>query len=54
VTTTREYLLGVSIELERHRVAQEEPENVKRGLELAAFVLKLHVTVFKQSRDHDA
>jgi coatomer protein complex subunit alpha (xenin) len=37
VTTTREYLLGVSIELERRRVAQEEPENVKRGLELAAY-----------------
>ena len=37
MTATREYLLGVSIELERRRVAQEEPENVRRGLELAAF-----------------
>jgi len=37
VTAAREYLLGVSIELERRRVAQEEPENVRRGLELAAF-----------------
>ena len=37
MTTTREYLLGVSIELERRRVAQEEPENVSRGLELAAY-----------------
>jgi coatomer subunit alpha len=37
VTTTREYLLGVSIELERRRVAQEEPDNVRRGLELAAY-----------------
>jgi coatomer protein complex subunit alpha (xenin) len=37
VTTTREYLLGVSIELERRRVAQEDPENVGRGLELAAY-----------------
>ncbi|KAH9989662.1 coatomer subunit alpha-2 [Russula vinacea] len=37
VTTTREYLLGVSIELERRRVAQEEPDNVRRSLELAAY-----------------
>jgi len=37
VTSTREYLLGVSIELERRRVAQEEPDNVRRGLELAAY-----------------
>jgi len=37
VTATREYLLGVSIELERRRVAQEEPDNVRRGLELAAY-----------------
>jgi coatomer protein complex subunit alpha (xenin) len=37
VTTAREYLLGVSIELERRRVANEEPDNVKRGLELAAY-----------------
>ena len=37
MTSTREYLLGVSIELERRRVAQEEPDNVRRGLELAAY-----------------
>lgn len=37
MTTTREYLLGVSIELERRRVAQEEPDNVRRSLELAAY-----------------
>ena len=37
MTATREYLLGVSIELERRRVAQEEPDNVRRGLELAAY-----------------
>lgn len=37
VTLNREYLLGVSIELERRRVAQEEPENVRRSLELAAY-----------------
>ncbi|KAI0090328.1 coatomer subunit alpha-2 [Irpex rosettiformis] len=37
VTLAREYLLGVSIELERRRVAQEEPENVRRSLELAAY-----------------
>jgi coatomer protein complex subunit alpha (xenin) len=37
VTTAREYLLGVSIELERRRVVQEEPDNTGRQLELAAF-----------------
>ncbi|KAF8637893.1 hypothetical protein AX17_002516 [Amanita inopinata Kibby_2008] len=37
VTTAREYLLGVSIELERRRVAEQEPDNVKRNLELAAY-----------------
>lgn len=37
MTTAREYLLGVSIELERRRVANEEPDNIKRGLELAAY-----------------
>jgi coatomer subunit alpha len=37
VTTAREYLLGVSIELERRRIAQEEPDNVRRSLELAAY-----------------
>ncbi|KAF7316415.1 Coatomer subunit alpha [Mycena indigotica] len=37
VTTSREYLLGVSIELERRRVAEEEPDNVSRNLELAAY-----------------
>ncbi|KAI5120086.1 hypothetical protein M0805_001242 [Coniferiporia weirii] len=37
VTSTREYLLGVSLELERRRVAEAEPGNVKRSLELAAY-----------------
>ncbi|KAM6503631.1 coatomer subunit alpha-2 [Amanita muscaria] len=37
VTSAREYLLGVSIELERRRVAEQEPDNVKRNLELAAY-----------------
>ncbi|KAA1472048.1 Coatomer, alpha subunit [Dentipellis sp. KUC8613] len=37
VTTAREYLLGVSIELERRRLATAEPDNVRRGLELAAY-----------------
>lgn len=37
VTTAREYLLGVSLELERRRVAQESPDDVKRSLELAAY-----------------
>lgn len=33
----REYLLGVSLELERRRLAEAEPENIRRGLELAAY-----------------
>ncbi|KII84248.1 hypothetical protein PLICRDRAFT_701838 [Plicaturopsis crispa FD-325 SS-3] len=37
VTAAREYLLGVSIELERRRVAEEAPDDIKRGLELAAY-----------------
>ncbi|KAF5389654.1 hypothetical protein D9757_004110 [Collybiopsis confluens] len=37
VTLAREYLLGVSIELERRRVAQEDPDNIRRNLELAAY-----------------
>lgn len=37
MTTAREYLLGVTVELERRRVSQEEPENVRRSLELAAY-----------------
>ncbi|KAG6331595.1 hypothetical protein ID866_7493 [Astraeus odoratus] len=37
VVAAREYLLGVSIELERRRAIQEEPDNVRRSLELAAY-----------------
>jgi coatomer protein complex subunit alpha (xenin) len=37
VTSAREYLLGVSIELERRRVVEQDSENVKRNLELAAY-----------------
>ncbi|KAF8889702.1 coatomer WD associated region-domain-containing protein [Infundibulicybe gibba] len=37
VTSAREYLLGVLIELERRRVVKEEPDNVRRNLELAAY-----------------
>lgn len=33
----REYLLGVSIELEKRRLTQEDPDNVRRILELAAY-----------------
>ena len=36
VTSKREYLLGVSMELERRRVAEVEPTNIERSLELAA------------------
>ena len=37
MTSTREYLLGVSVELERRRVAEVDPTNTKRSLELAAY-----------------
>ncbi|KAF9236643.1 coatomer WD associated region-domain-containing protein [Melanogaster broomeanus] len=37
VVSAREYLLGVSIELEQRRVRQDEPDNVRRQLELAAY-----------------
>lgn len=37
VVSAREYLLGVTIELERRRVTQDEPDNVRRQLELAAY-----------------
>ncbi|KAL5359749.1 coatomer WD associated region-domain-containing protein [Aspergillus floccosus] len=35
--TAREYVLAMSIELERRRIAQDEPDNVKRNLELSAY-----------------
>lgn len=37
MTLAREYLLGISIELERRRVVEQDPSNVKRSLELAAY-----------------
>ncbi|KIY66676.1 Coatomer, alpha subunit [Cylindrobasidium torrendii FP15055 ss-10] len=37
VTSAREYLIGVSIELERRRVVEADPTNVQRSLELAAY-----------------
>ncbi|KAK2464560.1 hypothetical protein APHAL10511_003418 [Amanita phalloides] len=37
VTSGREYLLGVSIELERRRVAEQDANNIKRQLSLAAY-----------------
>lgn len=37
VTLAREYLLGVTLEIERRRVTRDEPDNVKRNLELAAY-----------------
>ena len=37
INSTREYLLGVTLELERRKVSTEDPENVKRSLELAAY-----------------
>jgi coatomer protein complex subunit alpha (xenin) len=65
VTAAREYLLGVSIELERRRVAQDEPENVQRSLELAAYfthctlqgphmqiALRSAINVFAKANNH--
>jgi coatomer protein complex subunit alpha (xenin) len=65
VTTGREYLLGVSIELERRRVAQEDPDNAKRILELAAYfthcqlqpphlqiALRSAITAFAKANNH--
>ncbi|TFK26152.1 coatomer subunit alpha-2 [Coprinopsis marcescibilis] len=37
VTAARNYLLGVTIELEKRRIAEQEPDNTKRILELAAY-----------------
>lgn len=37
ITSAREYLVGVSIELERRRVVEADPSNVQRSLELAAY-----------------
>ena len=37
MTAAREYLLGVSIVLEQRRIMEEEPDNVSRSLELAAY-----------------
>jgi coatomer protein complex subunit alpha (xenin) len=37
ITEAREYLLGVSIELQRRAIEQEDPENVQRSLELAHY-----------------
>ena len=37
VAIAREYLLGVSIELERRRLVEAEPSNIRRNLELAAY-----------------
>lgn len=33
----REYIVGISVELERQRVVKSEPQNIKRQLELAAY-----------------
>ncbi|EIW78385.1 coatomer subunit alpha-2 [Coniophora puteana RWD-64-598 SS2] len=65
VTTAREYLLGVSIELERRRVAQDQPDNIKRSLDLAAYfthcqlqpqhmqlALRSAITVYAKANNH--
>ncbi|KAG8893614.1 hypothetical protein FRC01_013476, partial [Tulasnella sp. 417] len=37
IVSVREYLLGVSLELERRKVVKDDPTNVRRSLELAAY-----------------
>jgi coatomer protein complex subunit alpha (xenin) len=37
VITCREYILGLTLEMERRRLVAEEPDNVGRQLELAAY-----------------
>jgi coatomer protein complex subunit alpha (xenin) len=37
VIVCREYIIGLTVELERQRVTKSEPTNVKRQLELAAY-----------------
>lgn len=37
IDTSREYILGLTIELERRRLAVDEPDSVQRQLELAAY-----------------
>lgn len=37
MNNAREYLLGISIETERRRLVEAEPDNLKRQLELAAY-----------------
>lgn len=37
VTTCREYIIGLTLEVERRRLVTEEPENIVRNLELAAY-----------------
>lgn len=65
VTSTREYLLGVTLELERRRVVEAESSNVKRNLELAAYfthcklqpphlqiALRSAISVFAKANNH--
>ena len=65
MTSTKEYLLGVTIELERRRLVQAEPDNVRRSLELAAYfahcnlqpqhlqiALRSAISVFTKANNH--
>ena len=37
ITTCREYIIGLTMETERRRLVAEDPDNVTRNLELAAY-----------------
>ncbi|KAL7422515.1 hypothetical protein Q5752_003163 [Cryptotrichosporon argae] len=41
VTTAREYVIGLTLETERRKLVAEEPDNVTRNLELAAYFTHL-------------
>jgi coatomer protein complex subunit alpha (xenin) len=37
VTSCREYIVGLTMETERRRIVAEDPDNISRNLELAAY-----------------
>lgn len=65
MVTCREYVIGLTMEVERRRLVAEEPENVSRNLELAAYfthcalqpthvqlALRSAMSVFSKSGNH--
>lgn len=65
VIVCREYILGLSLEIERRRISTEEPDSLKRQLELAAYfthcrlqpahlqlALRLAMTTFTKAKNY--